>query len=52
MKNMKQKSDKFANFKMKLLKAARMYSGSEKLVRSMAGRMNDCIARRGGILPK
>ena len=52
MKNMEQKSDKFANFKRKLLKAARMYSGSEKLVQSMAGRMNDCIARRGGILPK
>ena len=52
MKNMEQKSDKFADFKRKILRAARMYSGSEKLVRSMSGRMNDCIARSGGILPK
>ena len=52
MKNMEQKSDKFPDFKRKVLRAARMYSGSEKLVRSMAGRMQDCIARAGGILPK
>ena len=52
MKNMEQKSDKFANFKRKLLRAARMHSGSEKLVQSMAGRMNECIARSGRILKK
>ena len=52
MKNLEQKSNKFADIKRKLLRAARMYSGSEKLVRSMAGRMNDCIARSGGMLKK
>ena len=52
MKNMEQKSDKFAGFKRKILRAARMYSGSEKLVRSIAGRVHDCIARSGRILPR
>ena len=49
---LEQKSDKFADFQRKLLTAARMYSGSQKLVRLMAGQMNDCIARSGWILKK
>ena len=52
MKRMEQKLDKFVDFKRKLLRAARKYSTSEKLVRSMAGRMHDCCKRYGGILPK
>ena len=52
MKRMEQKPDKFVDFKRKLLRAARRYSTSEKLVRSMAGRMHDCCKRYGGILPK
>ena len=52
MRRTEQKSDKFVQFKRKVLRAARKYSASEKLVRSMAGRMHDCCKRSGGILPK
>lgn len=52
VKPMEKKSDKFTDFKRKMLKAARMYQASEKLVRAMAGRMHECCRRSGGILPK
>ena len=52
LRRLEQKSDKFADFKRKLLRAARKHCTSEKLVRSMAGRMHDCCRRSGAILPK
>ena len=48
VKTIEKKSDKFTDFKRKMLRAARMYQASEKLVRAMAGRMHECCRRSGG----
>ena len=52
MKPMEKRSDKFTDFRRKMLRAARMYPASEKLVRAMAGRMHECCKMSGGVLPK
>ena len=45
MKPMEKKSDKFTDFRGKMIRTARMYPSSEKLVRAMAGRMHECCKR-------
>ena len=50
LRRVEKKTDKFSDFKRKLLRAARRYPSAAKLVQAMAFRMNECCRRSGAIL--